>query len=133
MEAMSALWWTPGFADRFREGRGYDMTNCIPFLVVQTNYWAASSLPYGETFVASAVDKTFADKCIDDYRLTLTQRYGEYLESNVAWAHSRGVNYSCQPAYNLPLGMASNTIFGRISRIQANNDTARQHSTCRRP
>lgn len=107
MEAMSALWWTPGFADKFKKGRGYDISTCLPFLVIKSNYWAGSSVPYGETFIATQANKSFADKCVDDYRLTLQQGYSEYLESNVAWAHSRGLKYSSQPAYNLPLSMVS--------------------------
>lgn len=106
MEMQSALFWTDSLPDMFKEDRGYDIGLCLPYLIVQSNFWASSVLPYDESFTA-ATDVDSADKCIDDYRLTLERGYHEYLNANTLWAHSRGLNYSAQPAYNLPLDMVS--------------------------
>lgn len=103
MEMQTALWWTSGFAEKFRAHRGYDIAQCLPLLIVQENFWAGTVLPYGETFVG--LDEAFSTGCVDDYRLTLQEGYEEYVKANVEWAHSKGVEYSNQPAYNLPLNM----------------------------
>lgn len=110
MEMQSALFWTDSLPDMFEEDRGYDIGLCLPYLIVQSNFWASSVLPYDESFTA-ATDVNSADKCIDDYRLTLERGYHEYLNANTLWAHSRGLNYSAQLAYNLPLDMVSLLFF----------------------
>ncbi|KXH49842.1 hypothetical protein CSIM01_03979 [Colletotrichum simmondsii] len=104
MEMDTALWWTHNFADTFRTQRGYDITPCLPFLIQRENYWAAQNLPYGESFV-SQEDSTFVSRCNDDYRLTLQAGYEDYIRTTSDWAHSRGLEYSNQPAYNIPLNM----------------------------
>ena len=103
MEMNSALWWTDGFADLFHESRGYDITNCLPFLIRQDTYWGALIVPYGETFVSA--NQTFADGCNDDYRIVLQEGYENYVRATLDWAHAKGFEYSNQPAYNLPLNM----------------------------
>ncbi|KAI8267686.1 hypothetical protein K4K58_007307 [Colletotrichum sp. SAR11_239] len=99
-----ALWWTHDFADSFRTQRGYDIATCLPFLIQRENYWAAQNLPYGESFL-SQDNKTLVSRCNDDYRLTLQHGYEEYIRATSEWAHERGLEYSNQPAYNLPLNM----------------------------
>ncbi|KAL2882292.1 hypothetical protein SGCOL_002561 [Colletotrichum sp. CLE4] len=104
MEMDTALYWTHNFADAFREQRGYDIATCLPFLIQRENYWAAQNLPYGESFL-SHNNSTLVLRCNDDYRLTLQHGYEEYIRATSEWAHERGLQYSNQPAYNLPLNM----------------------------
>ncbi|KAL0933305.1 uncharacterized protein CTRU02_212268 [Colletotrichum truncatum] len=103
MEMQSALWWTHGFAEKFSNDHGYDIRQCLPFLIRRDTFWAASTLPYGESFVSKNV--TYAERCNDDYRITLQSGYEEYIRANAEWARSKGLEYSNQPAYNLPLNM----------------------------
>ncbi|KAI1415147.1 hypothetical protein F5Y13DRAFT_178211 [Hypoxylon sp. FL1857] len=103
MEMNSALWWTHGFAERFRVSRGYDINNCLPFLIRADIFWSAIAVPYGETFVS--MNQTFAEGCNDDYRIVLQEGYEEYVQAAREWSHARGGEYSNQPAYNLPLNM----------------------------
>ncbi|KXH64066.1 hypothetical protein CSAL01_01313 [Colletotrichum salicis] len=104
MEMDTALWWTRNFADTFREQQGYDIATCLPFLIQRENYWAAQNLPYGESFL-SRNNSTLVSRCNDDYRLTLQHGYEEYTRATSEWAHERGLQYSNQPAYNLPLNI----------------------------
>ncbi|KAI8298352.1 hypothetical protein K4K59_002862 [Colletotrichum sp. SAR11_240] len=100
----TALWWTHDFADSFRTQRGYDVATCLPFLIQRENYWAAQNLPYGESF-PSQDNNTLVSRCNDDYRLTLQHGYEKYIRATSEWALERGLEYSNQPAYNLPLNM----------------------------
>ncbi|KAK7452589.1 hypothetical protein CaCOL14_004502 [Colletotrichum acutatum] len=104
MEMDTALWWTHNFADAFRAQRGYDITSCLPFLIQRENYWAAQNLPYGESFLSQS-NSTLVSRCNDDYRLTLQAGYEDYIRATSEWARKRGLEYSNQPAYNLPLNM----------------------------
>ncbi|KAK1453408.1 hypothetical protein CMEL01_05067 [Colletotrichum melonis] len=104
MEMDTALWWTHNFADAFRAQRGYDIATCLPFLIQRENYWAAQNLPYGESFL-SQDNNTMVSRCNDDYRLTLQAGYEDYILTTSEWARKRGLEYSNQPAYNLPLNM----------------------------
>ncbi|GME45067.1 hypothetical protein GTA08_BOTSDO10482 [Neofusicoccum parvum] len=103
MEMVSSLWWTPDFVANFNRSRGYDITPCLPYLITPANYWNGAAVPYGEAFAAE--NATFGDKCNQDYRTTLNEGYQEYLAAFETWAHGLGVEYSAQPAYNLPLDM----------------------------
>ncbi|KAH0429215.1 hypothetical protein CcaCcLH18_08567 [Colletotrichum camelliae] len=104
MEMDTALWWTHDFADSFRTQRGYDIATCLPFLIQRESYWAAQNLPYGESFL-SQDNNTLVSRCNDDYRRTLQHGYEEYIRATSEWAHEWGLEYSNQPAYNLPLNM----------------------------
>ncbi|KAH7176035.1 hypothetical protein EDB81DRAFT_897022, partial [Dactylonectria macrodidyma] len=103
MEMQSALWWTHGFSEQFHALRGYDIRPCLPFLIRRDTFWAAQTLPYGESFESQ--NSTIAERCNDDYRITLQHGYEEYIRANAEWARSKGLEYSNQPAYNLPLNM----------------------------
>lgn len=107
MEMVSSLWWTPDFFANFNRSRGYDITPCLPYLITPGNYWNGAVVPYGEAFAAE--NATFGDKCNQDYRTTLNEGYQEYLAAFETWAHGLGVEYSAQPAYNLPLNMVRPT------------------------
>ncbi|KAK7606281.1 hypothetical protein JOL62DRAFT_360383 [Phyllosticta paracitricarpa] len=103
MEMQTALLWTPGFREKFKESRGYDIAPCLPYLIVRDNYWGQAIVPYGEVFTAT--NSTLQEQCNQDYRQVLNEGYKEYLGHFVEWAHSLGIEYSAQPAYNFPLDM----------------------------
>lgn len=103
MEMQSSLWWTPTFFDRFEKARGYDITTCLPYLIKKENFWNSGSTPYSDTF--SSKNTSVGDKCNDDYHTTLNEGYQEYLGAYETWAHGLGIQYSAQPAYNLPMSM----------------------------
>ncbi|KAI0533554.1 hypothetical protein GGR58DRAFT_109359 [Xylaria digitata] len=103
IEMNAALWWTTGFAELFRASRGYEINTCLPFLIKKDTYWAALTVPYGEAFVSP--NRTLAEGCNDDYRIVLQEAYNKYLEASVEWSHAKGIEYSNQPAYNLPLNL----------------------------
>ncbi|OHF01555.1 hypothetical protein CORC01_03045 [Colletotrichum orchidophilum] len=109
MEMDTALWWTHNFAHTFRSQRGYNIAPCLPFLIQRENYWAAQNVPYGESFYSQ--NTTLASRCNDDYRLTLQHGYEEYICATSEWAFERGLEYSNQPAYNLPLNMLDSIPF----------------------
>ncbi|KAF6838245.1 hypothetical protein CPLU01_02606 [Colletotrichum plurivorum] len=101
MEMNAGVWWTPGFDEKFRQSRGYDVQQCLPFLLSTVNSWAQQVIPYGEGF--ESVNRTISEKCIDDYRIVLQEGYKEYAGAHVEWSRARGARFSNQPAYNLPL------------------------------
>ncbi|KAI0891900.1 hypothetical protein F4806DRAFT_506391 [Annulohypoxylon nitens] len=103
MEMNAALWWTTGFAELFRASRGYEINTCLPFLIRQDTYWAAASVPCLETFMSP--NQTLSQGCNEDYRIVLSEAYSRYLRTSIEWAHAKGIEYSNQPAYNLPLNM----------------------------
>ncbi|KAJ2987274.1 hypothetical protein NUW58_g4599 [Xylaria curta] len=90
MEMNAALWWTASFAEVFRASRGYEINTCLPFLIKKTTIGQLKQCPEG---------------CNDDYRTVLLEAYSEYLKVSVEWAHSKGIEYRNQPAYNLPLNL----------------------------
>ena len=108
MEMNSVLWWTPEFETKFLGQWGYDIRGCLPVLVNQENSWAQGHLQYGEGFLSA--NASIGTKCNHDYRQVLQRGYEEYVQASIDWAHARGVKYSNQPAYNLPLSMVSDLV-----------------------
>jgi len=104
MEMMAPLWWTRGFLEKFRRSRGYDGTKYLPVFFQAKNLWNSYGEPYDTSYV---IDGEPADggKYAEDYRLTLTEGYQEYLAEHQRWAAARGMGHSTQPAYNMPLDM----------------------------
>lgn len=97
----AGVWWTLGFDEKFRQSRGYDIQQCLPFLLSKVNSWAQQIIPYGEGF--ESVNRTISEKYIGDYRIVLQEGYKEHVGAHVEWSRARGVRFSNQPAYNLPL------------------------------
>ena len=52
-------------------------------------------------------DEDGQSKLLQDYRLTLTEGYQEYLTTFEEWSQSLGVAYSPEPGYNLPIDKVS--------------------------
>lgn len=105
MEMLAALWWTPGFLERFEKSRGYSLTKYIPLLYTASNQFSGLPPPYMETYVYGNYTSDGTSIYSLDYMTVLNEAYQEYIEHFKLWAHSNGLQYSNQPAYNLPLQM----------------------------
>jgi hypothetical protein len=106
MEMMAPLWWTKKFVEMFKGSRGYDPSKYLPVFFQAKNLWNSYGEPYDTSYT---VDGQPADggKYAEDYRLTLTEGYNDYLRYHEEWANKRGMSHSSQPAYNMPLDMVS--------------------------
>ncbi|GFF92501.1 hypothetical protein IFM60648_09770 [Aspergillus lentulus] len=102
MEMLSSLYWTPSLLSRFEQDRGYSALSCLPALFKPQNNWNAIVPSYNEMY-------TLGDQkdsaCNADYRRTLNAGYQDYIAHFSQWANRIGIQYSSQPAYNLPLEM----------------------------
>ncbi|GFF56219.1 hypothetical protein IFM58399_10263 [Aspergillus lentulus] len=102
MEMLSSLYWTPSLLSRFEQDRGYSALSCLPALFKPQNNWNAIVPSYNEMY-------TLGDQkdsaCNADYRRTLNAGYQDYIAHFSQWANRVGIQYSNQPAYNLPLEM----------------------------
>lgn len=108
MEILAALYWTPDFLSRFEQEIGYSLVKYLPLLYNPKNTWNGGILAYPELYQYGeyTADNTSVHDL--DYRTVLTSGYQDYIDHFEEWSHSRGVEYSNQPAYNLPLEMLRN-------------------------
>ncbi|KAK0613195.1 hypothetical protein B0T14DRAFT_410679, partial [Immersiella caudata] len=106
MEMMAPLWWTKGFVEKFKEKRGYDPGKYLPVFFQAKNLWNSYGEPYDTSYTVDG-QTTDGGKYAEDYRLTLTEGYNDYLRYHEEWAKKRGMSHSSQPAYNMPLDMSS--------------------------
>ncbi|KAI9730419.1 MAG: hypothetical protein M1834_005929 [Cirrosporium novae-zelandiae] len=109
MEQQASLFWTPDFLDNFAARRGYSAIKYLPLFFSTKNQWGQVYPPYNETFIYGQYDSNGESVHITDYRLTLNEGYQDYINHLNLWSRSIGINYSCQPAYNLPLEMLADT------------------------
>ncbi|KAK4186481.1 hypothetical protein QBC35DRAFT_553987 [Podospora australis] len=106
MEMMSPLWWTPGFLSRFEKARNYKGAAYLPVFFQAKNLWNSYGEPYENSFQLEG-QPADGGKFAEDYRLTLSEGYEDYLREYQRWASSRGLQHSAQPAYNMPMDMSS--------------------------
>ncbi|KAK4163272.1 hypothetical protein QBC43DRAFT_355013 [Cladorrhinum sp. PSN259] len=106
MEMMAPLWWTHGFLDRFKNARGYDATKYLPVFFQAKNLWNSYGEPYDTSYIFDG-EPADGGQYAEDYRLTLSEGYQDYLRHHQQWASARGMSHSTQPAYNMPLDMAA--------------------------
>lgn len=108
MEMSSALWWSHEFLERFEASRGYNPRKYLPLMFHQSNTLRAEYRPYNNTYMLNDdLELSGQNKYLQDYRLTLNEGYREYLATIEEWAQSLSMEFSVQPAYNLPLDMVS--------------------------
>ena len=96
IELMAPLYWTDSLMQDFSDRRGYSPIKYLPIF-----YTAYSA----RTFLLDKADQ--GETYITDYYQTLTEKYIEYMTVFKEWAHSKGVQFSNQPAYNLPLDVTA--------------------------
>ena len=113
MEIQAALWWTPGFAERFESARGYSIIKYLPVMFHASNQWNAFVSPYNVTYTFGAYEAS-GGKYNEDYRRTLDECYRDYLAALEEWAETMGLSHSTQPAYNLPLDMVNPLTFAYL-------------------
>ncbi|KAI9170771.1 hypothetical protein HJFPF1_00242 [Paramyrothecium foliicola] len=105
MEIQASLYWTPALIDRFTANRGYNPTKYLPLLFHQSNSFHGSEAPYNTTYYLDGDENPSQNKYLQDYRITLSEGYVEYLRALDAWSQSLGTSHSCQVAYNLPVNL----------------------------
>ncbi|SCO78667.1 uncharacterized protein FRV6_02880 [Fusarium oxysporum] len=103
MEIQASLYWSPGFLDRFKSKRGYNVIKYLPLLFHKSTSFQAEQAPYNTTFYLDGTPDNGQSKYLQDYRLTLNEGYQEYLQTFENWAASLGLSHSCQVGYNIPL------------------------------
>jgi len=100
----SPVWWTPDFLTQFKARRGYDFDEYLPFIFNGENTWGTISAPYGErTYLGAGSDG--GEGANNDYRSTLTELNQRYIAHMEDWTHGLNLQFSNQPAYNLPLDL----------------------------
>ncbi|KAL1880144.1 hypothetical protein Daus18300_001507 [Diaporthe australafricana] len=105
MEILAAMYWTPDFLSRFEQEMGYSLVKYLPLLYNPSNTWNGGILAYPELYQYGEYTSDNTSVHDLDYRTVLTSGYQDYIDHFEAWSLSRGVEYSNQPAYNLPLEM----------------------------
>lgn len=105
MEILASLYWSPGFLMRFEKNRGYSLIKYLPLLFSVTNSWSSALPPYPEQFYYGNYTADGISVYDLDYRTTLNEGYQDFVSHYVEWSHSKGLKFSDQPAYNLPLAM----------------------------
>lgn len=102
IEMLSSLYWTPSLLTSFEQDRGYSALPCLPALFKPQNNWNAIAPSYNEMYTLGNQKDS---ACSADYRRTLNAGYQDYMTHFSQWTHRIGIQYSHQPAYNLPLEM----------------------------
>ncbi|CZR63542.1 uncharacterized protein PAC_13439 [Phialocephala subalpina] len=119
MEQQAALFWTPGFLQRFEAARGYSAIPYLPLFFDVSNQWGQELPAYNETWVYGEYNQDGKSVHLGDYQTTLNEGYQEYLQHFTEWATSIGVKHSCQPAYNLPLNMLADVPVPDIPELES--------------
>jgi hypothetical protein len=103
LEQLASLPWTPGLLDRFKASYGYDFTSHLPVVFSSLNTWGGFAPPYAEAFFFDN-DSVEEQRLYSlDYQKVLNDGYQDYIAQFQGWTKSIGIEYSNQPAYNLPL------------------------------
>lgn len=107
MEILASLYWTPGFLERFEQSRGYSLVKYLALLFTYTDSWGGFIPPYPEQVRYGNYNPGGTSIYNLDYRTVLNEGYKDFVSHYTEWSHSKGLNFSDQPAYNLPLTMVS--------------------------
>ncbi|KAF2096025.1 hypothetical protein NA57DRAFT_67641 [Rhizodiscina lignyota] len=105
IETRGNVFWTRDFPSVFAAQHNYDVTKWLPILFHENKIGFDSEPP-----IWWITDESDAgDGHIADYRQTLTDLYGVYVETLNNWAHEYlDIQYSAQISYNLPMDMLQN-------------------------
>uniref|UniRef100_A0A0W0ETP4 Secreted protein n=2 Tax=Moniliophthora roreri TaxID=221103 RepID=A0A0W0ETP4_MONRR len=132
MEFRTQVLWTDAFSQRFEERHRYRVGQVLPIL--------HGLVPGSPAFDAvRAVNQTFdygtsfnSYAFAEDYRDTLSSLYKDYMTTFNEWAHSIGLQYSNQPAYNFQIDVAASAAVPDAPEIESLSlpsiDEARQLS-----
>ncbi|KAJ4474499.1 hypothetical protein J3R30DRAFT_3295777 [Lentinula aciculospora] len=116
MEYQAQLFWTDAFSERFVERHGYEINLTLPVLHTLPSSKSLQTQPnqtfdYGTTFNW--------EKFTEDYQDTLTSLYIDYMGNFSEWAHSIGMSFSNQPAYNFRLDAAASAAIPDTPEIES--------------
>ena len=112
---LAALYWTPGLLQRFEKQCNYSLVKYLPAIFGTKNTWGGIFSPYDEVYSCGNLTTDGESVYNLDYRSVLNAGYQEYMSHFAEWADAKGLKYSHQPAYNLPLQMVSRQITLRPS------------------
>ncbi|KAL2851066.1 hypothetical protein BJY01DRAFT_245168 [Aspergillus pseudoustus] len=103
-EIPNKVYWTPGLAEAFMRRTGYSVSKWLPLLFHQNGL---GFKPQPATWWITDEDDA-GNGHIANYRETLGELYGEYLQTLTEWSKSLGLQFSTQVGYNMPVDMQSN-------------------------
>uniref|UniRef100_A0A0W0ETP8 Secreted protein n=2 Tax=Moniliophthora roreri TaxID=221103 RepID=A0A0W0ETP8_MONRR len=132
MEFLTQVLWTDTFSQRFEERHGYRVGRVLPVLHgLVPGSPAFNTAPFlNQTFDYGTSSNSYA--FVEDYRDTLSSLYRDYIAAFNEWAHSIGLQYSNQPAYNFQIDVAASAAIPDVPEIESlglpNIDEARQLS-----
>ncbi|KAH8897356.1 secreted protein [Thozetella sp. PMI_491] len=96
------IYWTQDLPKAFEQRRGYSLNKWYPLIFHQNSL----TEHFDTWFVTDEADS--GNSHIADYRTTLTEQYGEYLDALRTWANDYlNVKFSAQPGYNMAVDMQS--------------------------
>ncbi|EKJ72346.1 hypothetical protein FPSE_07466 [Fusarium pseudograminearum CS3096] len=119
MEIQASLYWSPGFLDRFKTKRGYNVIKYLPLLFHKSTSFQAARAPYNTTFILDDIPDNGQSKYLQDYRLTLNEGYQEYLQTFENWAESLGLSHSCQVGYGVPLDVLADVPIVAVPELES--------------
>lgn len=107
IEIKSNISWSPSLPTKFEGLTGYSIRKYLPLVMYgNNNPGVQPSYPGKLKCILNTEDKGAG--VVNDFRETLAQGYGEYLEALTSWMEGLGLGYSAQVSYNLPLDMETN-------------------------
>ncbi|EYB29127.1 hypothetical protein FG05_13859 [Fusarium graminearum] len=119
MEIQASLYWSPGFLDRFKTKRGYNVIKYLPLLFHKSTSFQAARAPYNTTFILDNIPDNGQSKYLQDYRTTLNEGYQEYLQEFENWAESLGLSHSCQVGYGVPLDVLADVPIVSVPELES--------------
>lgn len=110
IEIVSTVNWSPSIPARFKSLFNYEIHTFLPLLVFrQNNLGMQNASPGSFQCVLDTEDEGIG--YLNDFRGALAHGYNEYLSSLTEWSNSLGLQFSAQPAYNLPIDMKATIPF----------------------
>lgn len=106
IEVIANTTWSPSLPERFEKRFGYSLLPYLPLLAWGHNNIAMQVKDPGHIKVVLDTGHAGAGY-INDFRVILTEGYGDYLQTLRNWANDRlGLQFSTQPSYGFPQDMA---------------------------
>ena len=105
IETRADVFFTENYTTSFMQDHGYDISEYLPILFHQNTQ--GSNDYYDIWWITDEPDA--GNSHVADYRQTLTNLYGMYLDTLESWAEDYlNLQFSAQVSYNLPMDMQQN-------------------------
>lgn len=108
IELNPTVYWTRYLPQTFLANRGYSINKWLPLIFHEDTLSDGFPPITGPQTWYITDEPDAGNKHIADYRETLGDLYGEYLDTFTSWAESLGLQYSAQVSYNLAMDMQQN-------------------------